>query len=117
MEITFAPTGQVVDTAFATPQKGTVIAPVGIPYLNVPDTDPPTTPYDGVIVNGGSSLYPIMGGPVYNLSFYGPGGTLKVADFAMESEAAIATAQATIATALNATTAAITLNADGTLGS
>ena len=102
MQITFAPTDQNVDTVYATPQRGTVIEPVGIPYLEVPSTTPPTTPYDGVIVDGGSQLYPIMGGPVYNLSFYKQGTVIKVDDFAMDSAAAIA---------------AITLNSDGTLGS
>lgn len=116
MLITFAPNGDTALVPPTKPAKGTVIAPVGIPYIETLDTTPPTTPYDGVIVDGGSSRFPISGGPVFKLKFIRENGVTDT-DFDMDSEAAIDTALATIATALNASTEAITLNSDGTLGS
>lgn len=109
MLITFAPSGETFDTAFATPQKGLVLSPVGIPYINIASG---ATPIDGTIASGGSPLYPLSGGPKYHLSFVRADGT-EAGFFNMESENAITVALANIAAQLNAESGAITLGADG----
>lgn len=117
MLVTFDPTGENVQVGpfETTPQRLSSITSNPI-YLDTPSG---YTPVQGTMASGSSANFPILGtANRHYIAFYdGLNKTLQVCKFAMDDAAAVTTGLATIATALNAATEAITLKSDGTLGS
>lgn len=117
MLVTFQPTGENVQVGQfeTTPQRLATITSNPI-YLDTPSG---YTPVQGTMASGSSADFPILGtANNYYIGFFdGMNKTLLVAKFPMDDAAAVTTGLATIVAALNASTEAITLKSDGTLGS
>lgn len=117
MLVTFEPTGENVQVGQfeTTPQRLASITSNPI-YITTPSG---YTPVQGTLTAGSSAAFPILGtANNYYIGFFdGLNKTLLVTKFPMDDSDAVTTGLATIAAALVADTAAITLKSDGTLGS
>ena len=117
MEVTFEPTGEKVQVGLggAVAQRMATITSNPI-YIETPSG---TTPVEGTLVAGSSAAYPIIGAANgHFIGFYGGAGqTIFITKFGMDDADAVTAGLNAISAALVAETAAITLKADGTLGS
>lgn len=111
MLVTFQPTSANAETTILTAQKGVQIGPFTPPVIG---NTPGLTGYK--TITAGNALFPVAGEGRNAISWQNADG-FTIQQWNMDDEAAVDTGLETIATALVAETAAITLKSDGTLGS
>lgn len=115
MLVQFVPTGDVKDTTLVTPNKGYAGGPYALPVIGAA-AGTTNTYYGGKITSGSAlGLAPASAGRSFLL--WKTASNATVASWQMDNEAAIATAIATIGTALAAGENLLYLNSDGSAGS